>query len=87
MRRLDRGSKEGTVCVSISEIPTQARKRQGFMNTFAALRGRGTQGVGAFRWESSHQEHPFIALTSPNISQTCGEVYGMHFVYSGNFQA
>ena len=49
--------------------------------------GRGTQGVGSFRGESSHQEHPFIALTGANISQTCGEVYGMHFVYSGNFHA
>ena len=48
--------------------------------------GRGTQGVGSIRGESSHQEHPFLALTTPNISQTCGEVYGMHFVYSGNFQ-
>ena len=49
--------------------------------------GRGTQGVGSFRGETSHQEHPFIALTSPEISQTGGEVYGMHFVYSGNFHA
>lgn len=47
--------------------------------------GRGSQGVGSVRGESSHQEHPFLALTTPNISQTCGEVYGMHFVYSGNF--
>ncbi len=47
--------------------------------------GRGTQGVSSQRGESSHQEHPFIALTSPDISQTQGEVYAMHFVYSGNF--
>lgn len=28
-----------------------------------------------------------MALTSPGISQTSGEVYAMHFVYSGNFAA
>ena len=47
--------------------------------------GYGRQGVFSERGESSHQEHPFLALTSPNISQTAGEVYGFHFVYSGNF--
>ena len=47
--------------------------------------GRGRQGVFSERGESSHQEHPFLALTTPNISQTAGEVYGFHFVYSGNF--
>ncbi len=47
--------------------------------------GRGRQGVFSERGESSHQEHPFLALTTPGISQTAGEVYGFHFVYSGNF--
>lgn len=46
---------------------------------------RGRQGVFSERGESSHQEHPFLALTTPGISQTAGEVYGFHFVYSGNF--
>ena len=49
--------------------------------------GHGRQGVFSERGESSHQDHPFIALTTPNISQTAGEVIGLHFVYSGNFEA
>lgn len=49
--------------------------------------GHGNQGVSSLRGESSHQESPFIALTSKNISQTEGEVYGFSFVYSGNFTA
>ncbi len=49
--------------------------------------GHGRQGVFSERGESSHQEHPFIALTTPDISQTGGQVYGFHFVYSGNFLA
>lgn len=28
-----------------------------------------------------------MALTTPNVTQTAGEVYSMHFVYSGNFEA
>lgn len=49
--------------------------------------GRGRQGVFSERGETSHQDHPFIALTTANVSQTVGEVYGFHFVYSGNFHA
>lgn len=49
--------------------------------------GIGRQGVFSERGESSHQDHPFIALTSPNVTQTEGEVFGFHFVYSGNFEA
>lgn len=37
--------------------------------------------------ESSHQEHPFLALVTPGTTQEKGEVYAMHFVYSGNFLA
>ncbi len=47
----------------------------------------GRQNMASFKGESSHQEHPFIALVSPGTTQTCGKVYGMHFVYSGNFIA
>lgn len=39
------------------------------------------------RGESSHQDHPFLAAVSPDCTQTGGEVYAMHFVYSGNFLA
>lgn len=49
--------------------------------------GYGKQSVGSVRGESSHQEHPFVALLSQGAGQTQGEVYGMHFVYSGNFLA
>lgn len=39
------------------------------------------------RGESSHQDHPFLAALSLDCTQTRGEVYAMHFVYSGNFLA
>lgn len=49
--------------------------------------GYGRQSVGSTRGESSHQEHPFLALVSEDATQECGSVYGFHFVYSGNFLA
>ena len=49
--------------------------------------GYGKQSVGSCRGESSHQEHPFVALVSANAGQEQGRVYGFHFVYSGNFLA
>lgn len=49
--------------------------------------GFGKQSVDSVKGESSHQEHPFIAWMSPETTQTQGEVYAMHFVYSGNFHA
>ena len=47
--------------------------------------GYGRQSINSVRGESSHQENPFFALVSENITQTTGEVYGFNFVYSGNF--
>ncbi len=47
----------------------------------------GFQGVSSNRGESSHQYHPFFALKEGGATQETGEVYGMHFVYSGNFIA
>lgn len=47
----------------------------------------GKQGVGSTRGESSHQDHPFLAWMTPETTQEAGEVYAMHFVYSGNFLA
>ena len=47
----------------------------------------GKQSVGSTRGESSHQEHPFIALVSEHVTAEQGEVYGFNFVYSGNFLA
>lgn len=49
--------------------------------------GHGKLSVSTLRGESSHQEHPFLALLTPGTTQTQGEVYGFHFVYSGNFIA
>lgn len=48
---------------------------------------RGFQGAASRRGISSHQEHPFLAVVSPDAAQERGEVYAMHFVYSGNFLA
>lgn len=47
----------------------------------------GKRVISSAKGESSHQEHPFIALLTPGTTQDKGEVYGMHFVYSGNFIA
>jgi len=49
--------------------------------------GYGRQSVSSLRGESSHQEHPFVALAEHNATQQSGEVYGFNFVYSGNFLA
>lgn len=49
--------------------------------------GYGKQSVCSVRGESSHQEHPFIAWKQCGTDQDHGDIYGMHFVYSGNFLA
>lgn len=49
--------------------------------------GYGRSNIASFHGESSHQEHPFLALVTPDTTQTNGEVYAMNFVYSGNFIA
>jgi len=47
----------------------------------------GRQRVQSLRGVSSHQENPFIALLEHTATYDRGEVYGMNFVYSGNFSA
>lgn len=47
----------------------------------------GKQGAFSLRGISSHQFHPFLALCEHNAGQNRGLVYGMSFVYSGNFLA
>ena len=47
----------------------------------------GKQGVVSIRGETSHQEHPFVALLDHNADWDSGRVYGMNFIYSGNFVA
>ena len=49
--------------------------------------GYGRQQVSSLRGESSHQEHPFLAVLDKHADQDQGQVYAMHFVYSGNFVA
>ena len=60
-----------------------ARERQIRRNPLV----QGKHQIGSARGESSHQEHPFLALVTPGTNQDMGEVYAMHFVYSGNFMA
>lgn len=49
--------------------------------------GFGKQGTASIRGESSHQDHPFMALVEKNATQDTGDAYGFNFVYSGNFTA
>ena len=49
--------------------------------------GHGKQCVASIRGESSHQDHPFMAVVSKGANDEQGEVYGFNFVYSGNFMA
>ena len=47
----------------------------------------GLQGTESIRGETSHQEHPFIAILNHNADNNSGNVYGVNFIYSGNFIA
>lgn len=47
----------------------------------------GKQGAFSLRGISSHQFHPFLALCEHTATQERGLVYGMSFIYSGNFLA
>ena len=49
--------------------------------------GYGKHFVSSVRGESSHQEHPFIGVFASDATEDFGEVYGLNFVYSGNFIA
>lgn len=49
--------------------------------------GYGRVSADSYRGESSHQEHPFMALATRDTTQETGEVYAMNFVYSGDFCA
>lgn len=53
---------------------------------------RRSLSTGAFRTEGKkggncHQDHGFMAVMSKGADETTGNVYGFHFVYSGNFLA
>ena len=47
----------------------------------------GKQGVVSKRGETSHQEHPFLAILHKTATENAGNVYGVNFIYSGNFVA
>ena len=47
----------------------------------------GIQSIYSLRGHSSHHFNPFIALKRKNCDEYNGEVYGLSFVYSGNFLA
>ena len=47
----------------------------------------GKQEAFSLRGISSHQYHPFLALCEHTATQARGLVYGMSFVYSGDFLA
>lgn len=49
--------------------------------------GEGRQSIASVRGESSHQENPFMAITEKTATEDAGRVYGINFVYSGNFFA
>lgn len=48
---------------------------------------RGAMIVDSKRGASSHQMNPFIALADKKTTENSGDIYGMNFVYSGNFTA
>lgn len=45
----------------------------------------GITSIDSRRGSSGHQLNPFVALTSPNVSEDYGDVYATVLVYSGNF--
>ncbi|MCR8657094.1 alpha-galactosidase [Paenibacillus endoradicis] len=47
----------------------------------------GMQSIESRRGSSSHVQNPFIALVSEGATEQHGDVYGVNFVYSGNFIA
>jgi len=49
--------------------------------------GFGTKLIESRRGASGHQRNPFFALARKNTTENSGEIYGINFVYSGNFVA
>ncbi len=49
--------------------------------------GMGYTGSCSRRGISSHQSNPFMAVAGRDVTQVRGDVYALHFVYSGNFLA
>jgi len=47
----------------------------------------GTLEACSIRGVTSHQEHPFLAILDKSTGNDNGKVYGVNFIYSGNFSA
>ncbi|KAF4911053.1 Alpha-galactosidase 2 [Colletotrichum viniferum] len=47
----------------------------------------GTQGFGSTTGYSSHLHNPFLALVSPDTTESQGEAWGFSLVYTGSFSA
>jgi len=47
----------------------------------------GVQKISSARGTSSPQHHPFLGLADRYTNEDQGDVYGFHFIYSGNFVA
>lgn len=48
--------------------------------------GQGTTSVESRRGSSSHQLNPFVALCEKDAGEYQGEVYGISFIYSADFE-
>lgn len=59
--------------------------KEGNINRFSLH--RGIQRIESVRGSSSPQHQPFLALMDQQTTENSGEVYGIHFIYSGNFLA
>lgn len=59
--------------------------KEGNINRFPLH--RGIQRMESVRGSSSHQHQSFFALMEPRTTENDGEIYGIHFIYSGNFLA
>lgn len=83
-------TKVSSVCMDMDNKDFEAITLHGFWARERHIQRRklgiGTQGIASGRGESGHQDHPFIALVTPNTTQDTGEVYGIQLVYSGNHE-
>lgn len=76
------------------ELPAKAYDMMTLYGTHAKEGNRnrfpihhGVQRIESVRGSSSPQHQPFFALMTPQTTESSGEVYGFHLVYSGNFLA
>ncbi len=85
---------QGDTDAATLELPARSYEFLSLYGTHAkeANRSRfalhsGIRKIESVCGSSSPQHQPFFALLSPGTTETSGEVYAMHLVYSGNFLA